>query len=77
MKYEQTMSVYELTIRKTLHEVVPFNAETEKFFHRGSMINDVSWSHGFTHLKTVDDEYVGFVGVDYFEKNAKLIKELA
>lgn len=74
MKHEQTDMVFSLRFRKGVtHRVVPFNGEIESFLSEGKMINGVSWSHGFTHLKLEDGTYVGFCGVDHFERNAKMI----
>jgi hypothetical protein len=73
MKYEQTDTVFRFKRRDEILKVVPFNGETEEFLCKGQMINDVSWSHGFTHFKLEDGTYAGFCGVNYFEENAKPI----
>jgi hypothetical protein len=72
MKYEQTEKTFKL---KTFGWIPlkTFNAEVEKYktLKEGKLKNDVSWSHGFTHLKRADNgEYLGFCGTYYFEKHA-------
>jgi hypothetical protein len=73
MKYEETTSIFRFKIRNVEDQVMPFNGETEEFMCRGRLMTDVSWSHGITHLKTVDGVYVGFAGIQLFEKDAVFI----
>ena len=73
MKYEETASIFRFKIRNVEYQVMPFNGEAEEFMCRGRLMTDVSWSHGLTHLKTVDGVYVGFAGIDMFEKDAVFI----
>jgi len=72
MKYEQTNTLFALKFKDgSIHEVYSFNAEEEKFWFKGEYINDVSWSHGGTHLKYEDGTYAGHCGTEYFQKRAK------
>jgi hypothetical protein len=73
MKYEETGSIFRFKIRNVEYEVMPFNGEIDEFLCRGRLMTDVSWSHGITHLKTVDGVYVGFAGIDLFEQDAEFI----
>lgn len=74
MKYENTRTPYSLKGYKGV--VCSFNAEKEKYLHYGKWINDVSWSHGLTHLKDWETgEYRGFCGTEYFEENAEEVVE--
>jgi hypothetical protein len=73
MKYEETGSIFRFKLRKVEYEVMPFNGEVEEFWCKGRLMTDVSWSHGITHLKTVDGTYVGFAGIDTFEKGAVFV----
>mgnify|MGYP007125369150 CR=1 FL=1 len=50
-----------------------FNGEVEEFVCKGRTTTDVSWSHGITHLKTTDGMYVGWAGIDKFEKDAVFV----
>lgn len=73
MKYEETRSIFRFTIRNVEFEVMPFNGEVEEFVCKGRTTTDVSWSHGITHLKTTDGMYVGWAGIDKFEKDAVFV----
>ena len=73
MKYEDTGSIFRFKIRNVEYEVMPFNGEVEEFVCGGRVTYDAGWSHGITHLKTVDGVYVGFAGIDCFEQDAEFI----
>jgi hypothetical protein len=71
MKYDTPNQWYLLNSGKFEGWVVrPFNAEIEKFNLKGKDVNDVSWSHGFTHCKDLNGDYVMFCGVNRFEELA-------
>jgi hypothetical protein len=71
MKYDTPNQWYLLKSGKFKGRVVrPFNAEVETFKPKNMDVNDVSWSHGFTHCKDVNGDYVMFCGVNRFEELA-------
>lgn len=71
MFYKQTDTVFNLKRKDGWIKVIPFNGETERFLFKGVMVNQMSWSAGFTHYKFEDGTYAGFCGINYFEENAK------
>lgn len=75
-KFEQTDQLFSIKVGKKRENVYPFNAEVEKYLcpKRGTMRNDVSWSHGFTHLKYEDGSYSGWCGTYWFEDHARPVK---
>jgi hypothetical protein len=71
MKFNTPNQWYVLTAGLYKGSVVrPFNAEIEKYRHRGALINDASWSNGITHCKDAYGCFVFFCGVDRFEEIA-------
>ena len=71
MKYDTPNQWYLIKSGKFEGRVVrPFNAEIETFNLKGKDVNDVSWSHGFTHCKDPNGDYVMFCGVNRFEELA-------
>jgi hypothetical protein len=71
MKFNTPNQWYILTAGLYKGSVVrPFNAETEKYRHKGKEVHDIGWSNGITHCKDAYGCFVMFCGVERFEEIA-------